>query len=69
MEPQGGRLMISLSDALEMGVQEREKLERDKATLNGWVRYWKNRCRKTERSNAALRGVITKLKNKLAFFA
>ena len=61
----GGSLQ-RIADACELMARDREEMERLLARRKERLDYWSERCERAERSNAGLRGYITRLKKKLA---
>ena len=53
-----------IADATEAMAKNHVQLQRDHDLYKRWYKEEQERCRKLERSNAALRGQITKLKEK-----
>ncbi len=54
--------LMRIADATEKMCADREKLERDYKYMRNNRDEWRQRAEAAERSNAALRGVITKTK-------
>jgi len=55
-----------IADAAEKSCLDREKLERDYKYVVGQRNRWRDIAEKNQRQLSATRGVVTKLKNKLA---
>lgn len=53
-----------IADATETMCKDREKLERDYQYMRDSRDRYRSQCERLERSNAALRGVITKMKRR-----